>query len=177
MGNLCDAQDMFQEAIIILDRNVRMGKYRNEGNILSYFLSICRLQWQNNRRKLSRISMTDKIDVFEKDMASSPEDKYILDERSQLLNALLNELTPKNREVLKLWQLSYSMKEIAQELGIVSEGMVRKIKCQAMKKLVKIIEENPSYSSLQKNTPLKSNIHPLQVDMRPMDDSAISKGA
>ena len=51
------------------------------------------------------------------------------------------------QKVLQMWQLSYSMKEIAEELGYKNDAVARKKKRLCMKKLLEILEEAPAWKS------------------------------
>ena len=141
-GNHHDAEDMFQEGIIVLDRNIRNGKYRHEGSLESYFISTCKLLWMNASRKKSRVDYSEDISEVNIEKANSPEDQFLEEEVKELLAESLSQLDERSQKILKLWQLSYSMKEIAHELGISSEGMARKLKFQSLKKLTAIIKKS-----------------------------------
>ena len=50
-GNYHDAEDIYQEAIIVLDRNIREGHYRLDGSLASYLYSTGKFLWMNHLRK------------------------------------------------------------------------------------------------------------------------------
>jgi RNA polymerase sigma factor (sigma-70 family) len=145
-GNWQDGEDMFQEGIIVLDRNIRQGKFREESALESYLFSICKFLWKNQQRKNYRVDLSDNNATLDKKVTSNPEISMISAERQSMLQTLISKLGEKCRKVLTYWQLSYSMKEIAELSGLSSEGMARKTKYQCLKKLIDHIGANNELS-------------------------------
>lgn len=141
-GQVCDARDMFQEGLIVLDRNVRAGKFRNEGSISSYLVSTCKMLWLNARRKNAKANSYETVPQTEAMTAPSIEEDYIGEEKKQSLNEHISSLDDRSRKVLKMWQLSYSMREIMVEVGLSSESHARKIKHDALKKLMSLMRQD-----------------------------------
>lgn len=144
-GNEEDGHDMFHEGIIVLDRNIRQDKFRGDSSVEGYLYSICRFLWHNQRRKKARIDLTDdpiRIDQVETD---NPEIQYVTKEKKQLLQRALEQLGERCQRILELWRLSYSMQEIATELGFSSAQMARKNKYRCQQSLMKWLKEQPQW--------------------------------
>ena len=150
-GNWQDGEDMYQEGIIVFDRNVRHGKFRGESTLEAYLFSICKFLWMNRRRKTEKMDLTDNTMEFEKGHDHTPEIDYINEEQNEILRTLIKGLGDRCQKVLKLWQLSYSMKEITEMVGLSSEGMARKTKYQCMKKLMEMVAGNANLKELFEN--------------------------
>jgi RNA polymerase sigma factor (sigma-70 family) len=150
-GNEQDGEDVFHEGIIVLDRNIREDKFRGESSLKGYLYSICKFLWMNQMRKKSKISLTD--DTLKMDRAANEtiESGYFDEERKMLLTKVLESLGDRCKRILELWKLSYSMEEIAQELGFSSEAMARKNKYKCHKSLVELIKNNPALQTYLKN--------------------------
>jgi len=149
-GNAQDAEDLFHEGIIVLDRNIRNSKFRGESSLHVYLFSICRFLWMNQLRKSTKITYTDNPYPKDRAVHINPEDVMINKEKSNMLIKAMNDLGKKCQKVLQLWQLSYSMQEIAREMKLSSEMMARKTKYQCLKKLINAIENNPQIQNLVK---------------------------
>ncbi len=149
-GNYQDGQDMFHEGIIVMDRNIRADKFRQETSLKGYLYSICRFLWMNQIRKQSKMTYTDdnlKMDDVEEE---TPEVVFESDEKKNFLRQLIHQLGERCQKTLELWKLSYSMEEIAEKMGFSSAAMARKNKYRCHKSLLKIIEDNPEITNTLK---------------------------
>jgi RNA polymerase sigma factor (sigma-70 family) len=144
-GNEPDGHDMFHEGIIVLDRNIREDKFRAESSIEGYLYSICRFLWQNQRRKKARIDLKEDATQMDQIETSTPELQLLSDEKKNLLNRALEQLGERCKRILELWQLSYSMEEIAAEMEFSSAQMARKNKYRCQQSLMKFFKEQPSW--------------------------------
>ncbi len=142
-GNYQDGEDMFHEGIIVLDRNIRQNKFKEETSIQGYLYSICRFLWMNQIRKQGKVTLTeDNLEMDSSDQAT-PEDILFTAEQKEILNSLVDQLGDRCKKILELWKLSYSMEEIANELGFSSAAMARKNKYRCHKSLLEIIQKHP----------------------------------
>ena len=142
-GNADDGQDMFHEGIIVLDRNIREGKFRGEAPLKGYLYSICRFLWMNQLRKNAHTTQGAEVALANEPDEHTPEITLITQERKDLLNTLLNQLGERCQRILELWKLSYSMEEIAESLGFSSPDMARKAKYRCHLNLVELVQQNP----------------------------------
>lgn len=150
-GNEADGQDIFHEGIIVLDRNVREGKFRGESPLKGYLYSICRFLWMNQMRKQAHTESVAEMPLSGETDTQSPEVIMVSEERKALLNSLLSELGERCQKILELWKLSYSMEEIAEKLGFSSPDMAKKAKYRCHVSLLQMIQNNPSLEQLLKN--------------------------
>lgn len=142
-GQISDAEDVFQEGIRNLIVSIRKGKYRGESPVEGYLFSMCRNLWFKQFNKSTRTTDLTERETQDEIDTASPEVVLISEERKQILNDLLSALGEKCRKVLEMWRLSYSMKEIAAEVGYASDGMARKKKHQCMQELLKTVKQTP----------------------------------
>ena len=142
-GNQHDGEDMYQEAIIVLDKNIREGRYRIEGNLQSYLFAIGKFLWMNQLRK-KKPTLKDTFTDSEMTGDSIEPDHILLDEERKLrLQGLLSRLGARCQEILSLWQLSFSMEEIATKLGLNDPSTARKAKYDCQQQLIKLIQKSP----------------------------------
>ncbi len=76
-------------------------------------------------------------------------DMRLLDEeRRDVLGQLLNTIGERCRKILELWKLSYSMEEIAEQLGFSSADMARKAKYRCHVSLLEQVKNNPKWGDM-----------------------------
>ncbi len=143
-GNEQDAEDVYQEGICALILNIRGDKYQGKTAVKHYLYKICINTWLKRLRriKLSRkyVSSTTKYLAID---FETPEKKLNRASRSIQINEMMNRCDPHAKQVLSLWQLSYSFQEIADELQLKNAATARKIKFNALKKLAVVVNEYP----------------------------------
>jgi RNA polymerase sigma factor (sigma-70 family) len=142
-GQLADGQDVFHEGLIVLDRNVRAGKFRGEAPLKGYLYSICRFLWNNQWRKQRHTVAVPEAPPTEATDAATPEAAYLDDERKTLLGGVLRQLGERCQQILELWKLSFSMEEIAAEVGFSSADMARKAKYRCHLQLLELLRQQP----------------------------------
>ncbi len=150
-GNADDGQDMFHEGIIVLDRNIREGRFRGEAPLKGYLYSICRFLWMNQLRKNAHTTQGAETTLANEPDEYTPEITLIAQERKDLLNNLLQQLGERCQRILELWKLSYSMEEIADSLGFSSADMARKAKYRCHLNLVELVQKNPEMQKVLKH--------------------------
>lgn len=150
-GNDDDGRDMFHEGIIVLDRNIREEKFREETTLQGYLFSICRFLWMNQARKKAKTTLTDQTTPFEGESDATPESSYFDEERKGVLRTILEQLGERCQRILELWKLSYSMDEIAVEMGLANEQQARKAKYRCHLSLMEFLEKHPNIAELLKN--------------------------
>ncbi len=147
-GNAEDGQDVWQESIIALDRNIRQGKFREDAPLRGYLFSICRFVWMNQLRKKAHTTLVEELPIQSAPDPETPELTMMDEERKGLLNQLLDKLGDRCRKILELWKLSYSMEEIAEMLGFSSEAMARKAKYRCQQSLMELVQQSPDLKTM-----------------------------
>jgi len=143
-GSLEDAEDVFQEGIRLLILNVRAGKYKGEGSLAAYLFGVCKRLWYKRFQKMMRDASLENTAFPEAESRQkNPEELLLQAEQVQAIEALLASLGTSCRRVLEMWQLSFSMREIARELGYKNEAVARKKKRLCMVKLLEKLDEEP----------------------------------
>ncbi len=140
-GDDHEAQDVYHEGIIALDRSIRQQTFNRQTSIEGYLFSICRNVWNNMWRKKSKTSGNEILD-HQIVAADNPESNLFSREQKEYLNNILGLLDEKCRQILTLWKASYSMQEIATECSLSSPAMAKKYRYRCMNKLMDKLNNN-----------------------------------
>lgn len=132
------ATEMFQEAMVILNRNIRTGKLQAplKSTLRTYIIGIGRIllmrkgantqQWEG---EIPDIPVVPEI-----------EDQEEQKEKAHFARQLLDRLGSPCRELLELFYLKgYVMEAIARELGLPSPGAARRRKHDCLRKMRELL--------------------------------------
>lgn len=133
-GNSQDAEDIWIESILVLDRKIRNDEYAG-GNIYGFVFGISKGLWRNKLKKSNKMDLVEEPSLIDSVDEDDPEQLFQTNERIAVLNKMLEELGEECQKILKLWQLNYKMKEIATLVNLSSDNMAKKKKHQCLQKL------------------------------------------
>ncbi len=143
-GNEQDADDVYQDGICAMILNIRSDKFNGDTSIRHYLFRICVNTWLKRlkRAKLNRSYAKKRKEqlVINYD---TPDKKLSRANRNLQIKEMMSRCDPNARDVLGLWNLSYSFKEIAEALSLKNAAAARKIKFKALKKLTVLVHEYP----------------------------------
>lgn len=139
-GAEADGEDLYHDTFITFDRLLREGKYREEASLKTFFCSIAKWQWLNRQRKQGRTISMENAERIE--MGQFADDNMYDQERQTVFQQMLSSLGDKCKRMLTLYQLSYSMKEIAAEMGYASDQVAMNQCSECRKKLKALIENS-----------------------------------
>jgi len=118
------AEDLFQETFIKIIKNLKKGKYNEEGKFLPWAIRIARNMAIDYFRKMKRmptITGSDGEDIFRKIRLAvdNREEEMIRNEKESMVRAVINKLPEEQRQVLILRHYGdLSFKEIAAMTGV-----------------------------------------------------------
>ena len=118
------AEDLFQETFIKIIKNLKKGKYNEEGKFLPWAIRIARNMAIDYFRKMKRmptVTNSDGDDVFRKIKIAvdNREEQIIRTEKEDMVRAVINKLPEEQRQVLILRHYGdLSFKEIAEMTNV-----------------------------------------------------------
>lgn len=122
-GDTSAGEDVFQESLILLDRNLREGRFRGGSSLQTYFLGIAKQWWFNRQRGIRPLPLPPNYDRPE---TQTPERTTLQNEQKLLIDNILSIIGDHCKKVLALYKLSLTNEEIAKELGLSSPEMAKK---------------------------------------------------
>ena len=149
-GSDSDAEDIFQEALIIIFKKLRDDDdFQLTANFTTYLYSIARLIWLKHLKQIKKI----EIDPLNRDMEERIEFEEPLpvedkDLRMAIYQRTLSQIPEDCQKILRLTAEDVTAREIARRLGFRSEGYVRKRRHFCKEYLVNKIKDDAEYQAM-----------------------------
>lgn len=151
-GKEQETKEIFQESIITLNRKISEPSFELTSNLSTYFIGICKLNWKAHQRKIRQKQRIEQVVQNKYNiMDETPETIYLNHEKKAIIEELTNQIGEKCKKMLELYGLSYSMQEIAEELGYKNKNMSKKAVARCRKKLKQLIQQYPRLLQLLKH--------------------------
>lgn len=139
-GSNADAEDMLQEAIIVLWQNVSSGSFKLTAKLSTYIMSIAKNKWMAEMRKRSR-SLDGGLLQDAPDETPSALQGIIADEKTRRIRRALDSLSPVCKELLLLFYFEErSLEDIARIMNFANANVAKTKKYQCKKSLEKILK-------------------------------------
>jgi len=152
-GSENDAEDIFQEALIIIFKKLKEDqKFELTSAFTTYVYSISRLLWLKNLRNIKKIEIDplnrDHEEKIEFEPPSPVQDK---DLRMAIYQRTLLQIPEDCQNILRLTAQDLTSSEIASQLGFRSEGYVRKRRHFCKEYLINKIKEDADYQAMMED--------------------------
>lgn len=132
-GTRQEAEDIFQEALIIFYNKARQEDFVLSSHINTYLFGICRLLWMDELKKKNRVLKQDVLSEnnLQAELFTDIED----DRKIKQAQMAVMKLGDKCRELLELFYFKkLGMQEIAARLGLGSEKTAKNQKYRCIEK-------------------------------------------
>ena|ERR1035437_1159297 len=149
-GDDDDANDVFQEAIIIIFRKLKANELVLDCTFETYLYSVCRFLWlkQLDKRKVEKEKIKDNHEYNEDLYDDGLEKVADLNERYKLYQKHFTNLGKDCQKVLQLYFDKVPLKNIAQIMGFKSEKYAKKRKFKCKEYLIKSIKQDLEYNKI-----------------------------
>jgi len=146
-GHESDANDIFQEAIIIYYRRAKAGNIDQNMLVLPYLMSTCRIIWiktSRDRQKENGVEL-DEQEIMDE---TSIYEVYRENKRKDLFYKHFKLLSKDCQNTLKAFFAGKSFAEMSTKLKISSEDFARRRKYLCKESLVKNIKSDPLFKEI-----------------------------
>lgn len=127
-GSQEEAEDIYQEALILFWRKITSGNLVLTSKISTYLYSVCQNLWRKELERKSRLSNEEKEEIETND--------YDAREQIKIIHQSIGELGEVCRQILTLYYFDgLSMDIIAQRLGFSNADSVKTKKYKCKKEL------------------------------------------
>jgi RNA polymerase sigma factor (sigma-70 family) len=144
-GTQEDAEDIFQEVVLVFIEILKKDKFRNESSVSTFLYALTRNIWLNELKKRGKSKLRDEI--FEKEKGTEELDiSHFLVNRE--LKSELMQLVDKLGETCKKILMAFyfenlAIREILQNLNYENEQVVRNKKYKCLKQLEQMLTAQP----------------------------------
>ena len=152
-GSENDAEDIFQEALIIVFKKLKEDqKFELTSAFTTYIYSISRLLWLKHLRNIKKIEIDPlNRDLEEKIEFEPPSPVQDQDLRMAIYQRTLLQIPEDCQNILRLTAQDLTSSEIATQLGFRSEGYVRKRRHFCKEYLINRIKEDGDYQAMMED--------------------------
>lgn len=149
-GDEDDANDIFQEAIIIIYRKLKANDLVLECTFDTYLYSVCRLLWlkELEKRKIEQENIKDNHDFNDEIYDESLDLVIDLNERYKLYQKHFALLGKDCQKIMQLHFDKVPLKTIADMMGFKSEKYAKKRKYSCKEYLIKSIKQDLTYTTI-----------------------------
>lgn len=150
-GNIDDAKDLFQEAVLTLYLKIIEHKFGiSETNIGGFIMQLAQNKWVDKIRKDHKLDFTENI-KSENSSNSTPILNLLNKEKTELIDKILTPIGEKCKELLRLVIVhNHTMKEIAETLGLSGEDSAKTQHYKCKSKLIERYRTNTYVKELLK---------------------------
>jgi len=145
-GNLQDAEDLFQDTVIVLYKRSLVQSFKLECSLKTFFMSICKHLWLQRLEHKCRLLYQSDFEVHESRATYSLEEEEFAAENLEQQRLFYKHLMllPVNcRRLLQLYCLKIPFKEIARLMKYKDEQYVKTRKYSCKKMLRRKIMNDP----------------------------------
>lgn len=140
-GTDADGQDVFQDAVVLFDRNVRQGKYNGTSTLDTYFFAIAKWRWVTLRRQRQP---GRALPLERNEPETEPADAQIIaNDHREVLNKALDMIGASCKKLLNYTGLQLTNDEIAQKEGYSSPEMAKKAVYRCRERFRELLREHP----------------------------------
>lgn len=151
-GAIMDAEDVFQDALVIIYKKITSGNFKLECSFSTFLYSVCKNLWLQ-RLTRQKFSNEFKASVNPHQWHDTNESEETVDEfeKYKLFQQHFLKLKEDDQKVLKLFISKVSLKEIARIMGYKSEKYAKTRKYICKEKLKNSIMNDPRYREIYGN--------------------------
>lgn len=149
-GNVEDAKDVFQDAVVAIYRMVKDDKYPANCPIKAYFIAICKNLLLKKKKMMKTVTEDEHLKSVA-DSAQTALEHLQTTEKSRSLLSVVHQLGEECKAILTSYYFeNLSYKEICQKLVQVSEDSVKMKKKRCMNRLKELLGDNPNLQMMLK---------------------------
>jgi RNA polymerase sigma factor (sigma-70 family) len=151
-GNIADYQDVFQEAFLAFDYNIRHQKFQGNASLQTYFLRIAfNISFKKYKKKPFSIDFEADIpDIETKNIETHIIESELTVGQNKALDSALGKMGEKCKALLLLSGIAQSNEEIAQVMGFSSADMAKKELYRCREKFRNYLHEHPLVKNMLK---------------------------
>lgn len=150
-GTETDAEDIFQNAVIIFYKYVKQGKFKEEYEIRGFIYTVCKNLWIKEVRKRGKLLQIPQADL-EVPSEEETEEALMTEEREELVRGIFHKMSERCRQIFYYaFYLGLNTSEIARKTGMANEDTVKSRKYKCKKQFIEYLKRHPLFKKYLKN--------------------------
>ena len=148
-GDKDEAYDIFQDALLIFYKQVKLNKFKKEHEVHGFIYSVGRNLWINRIKKRNKqVSMDGQVFIND----TNPLQDLITKERETIISEVLGKLGERCKELLtfSIYQ-NYSMDKIREAMGFSTVNAVKTKHYKCKQRLIKLVKDNKAFKNTLQN--------------------------
>jgi RNA polymerase sigma factor (sigma-70 family) len=151
-GNLQDAEDIFQDAITVLYRYIKNGKFDPNNDIDAFLFTISKNLWINTVKKNQRTEYSGDITDFKQGLSDANDVQLINKEREELIQNMFSIIGDRCKDILTLVIYGdHTMKDLVEKLGFSNEDSAKTQHYKCKQKLITLLGKNNAFKTILKD--------------------------
>lgn len=147
-GSEEDAKDIFQDAVVILFRYVKLNRFDESKDVGGFIYAVSKNLWITKVKRSQRFVKLNNLDI-QSDKSMDVLNDMISEEKSKAIEEVLDKIGEECKQLLKYSIYDkMSLKEIAVKMGYSNEGVAKTYNYRCKQKLVKLVKDNAYIISL-----------------------------
>ncbi|WP_299107085.1 sigma-70 family RNA polymerase sigma factor [uncultured Tenacibaculum sp.] len=147
-GNMEDAEDIFQKALLQISMRYKKEKFTITTSFDGYLFTVCKNLWRRELNKhKNRVTNSEIVELANEDRENSL--ALVEQKRQELFIEKMKEISENCRQILFMFFAKTSYAEIVAATEYNSETVVRQRVFKCKKKLTEIIKADKRYNSLR----------------------------
>jgi len=147
-GRQEDAQDAFQDAILLFYKEVMKGSFDPRYKVYGYVYKVSLYVWLKKVRRDQKIRFSDSLE-HESDFFIEPKEELIEPKNKDILREVFSEIGEKCIELLNITIFKdVLLEDVAIRMGFSTIGAVKMQHKRCKEKLTTLIEAHPTWSKL-----------------------------
>lgn len=144
-----DAEDVFQEVLIILCRKVQTKDFSLSSKLSTYIYAIVRNLWTDNLRKKKRHIIVDSFNNDYPDCDNEIVEVLQENEWNKFFNRHFQKLTEDCKKIMELSFSGKSMNEVCKVMKHLNVAYTSRRKYKCKQKLIESIRKDPDFKEYQ----------------------------
>lgn len=152
-GNEEDAKDVFQEAMVVLYRKLKIKNIVFTSSLSTYLYSVARLIWlkEIHRKSKHHVDFKDTLDEYIKQDIELP-DLIERNERYKLYREKFEQLSEDCKTILRMFLNNIPIREITLSMGYSSDQHTKNRRYRCKKTLINRIRNSEKFKELGNET-------------------------
>lgn len=141
-GNFHVAEELFQDALIVIFKKLKKGPIPLQVKFGTYFLGICKTIWKFNHKNNSLIVL-DSVDII--DDEKEIEDIYQESKEFQLYRKHFNQLKKRQQKILMASLSNKTYNDLFEQFGFKNANVLKTEISRIKKRLIENITSDPDF--------------------------------